>query len=327
MSGFETCFETRAAFSPAHITGFFQICNHSDPHQKGSVGAGLVLNKGISSSVTTFSGSGETVLSFNGIQKASDFSDESANSVLTVISEISKLAEEKYGSAFHFKIEEQSSLPAGSGFGLSAAGAISTAFAAASSLHLAIPKSELIELAHYAEVVSGSGLGDVAGEAAGGLAVREIPGGPRFGKYESISLTASDLRKKVYCLVLGELSTKSIITDDSRISEINKAGESALRNFLKKPDLDSFMTESLAFTKTVGLLDSAAEKLIDSIDSADGKAAQAMLGNTVFAIPSDREGADEYVLNQMKKFGDVHECRIGTEKPHVICRHFKSVQL
>ncbi|WNY22882.1 hypothetical protein MmiHf6_01740 [Methanimicrococcus hongohii] len=320
-------FETRSAYSPGHITGFFQICNHADPHQKGSVGAGLVLNNGVSSVVQTFQGEGKTVITFNGIQKAADFSDESANSVLTVISEISKLAEEKYGSAFHFNIDEQSNLPAGSGFGLSAAGAISTAFAAGSSLRIAVPKSEFIEMAHYAEVVSGSGLGDVAGETAGGLAVRENPGGPKFGKYYSVPLSNSELQKKIYCLVLGELSTKSVISDDDCIQRINKAGAAALQSFLKKPGLESFMDESFKFTKDIGLLGKTAEKVIDSIDSADGKAAQAMLGNTVFAIPSNREGADEYIRDLMKKHGDVYECKIGTEKPHVICRHFKSFQL
>ncbi|MBZ3936088.1 pantoate kinase [Methanimicrococcus blatticola] len=313
-------FETRTAFSPGHITGFFQIRNHSDPHTKGSVGAGLVLNKGIHSTVTPHSGNGETVVHLNGI-KQSD-SDDSTNAVLTVISEISALAEQKYKTPFHFEIKESSSLPVGSGFGLSAAGALSTAFAANSALHLGLSKNELVEIAHYAEVINGSGLGDVAGEAAGGLAVREVPGGSKHGKFYSVPLSKSDLQKKIYCLVLGELSTKSVITNEDSAKKINSAGTDALNNFLQKPDLNSFMNESLSFTKSIGLLSPDAEKIIDSIDKADGTAAQAMLGNTVFAIPSDREGAGEHIFELMQKFGDVYECRIETNGPHVCLSAF-----
>ncbi|MDL2261761.1 hypothetical protein LJC08_06000, partial [Methanimicrococcus sp. OttesenSCG-928-J09] len=59
-SDFSSKYEPRTAFSPGHITGFFQICGHTNPHQKGSVGAGLVLNKGIHSTVTPIEGVGET---------------------------------------------------------------------------------------------------------------------------------------------------------------------------------------------------------------------------------------------------------------------------
>lgn len=321
-------FEQRTAFSPGHITGFFQICGHTNPYQKGSVGAGLVLNKGIHSTVTPFQGSGDTSVFLNGQKMTAEISahgnpntfetpDDSTNAVLTVASQISEIAENKYGSPFHFKIEENSVLPVGSGFGMSAAGALGTAFAANSALQLGLSKEKLTEIAHYAEVINGSGLGDVAGEASGGLAVREQPGGPAHGKYYSVPLLDSDYNRKVYCLVLGELSTKAVITDDYYIQKINRAGKSALSNFLKKPTLGSFMSESLTFTKSIGLLSPEAEKVIDSIDAADGSASQAMLGNTVFAIPSDREGADEYILNLMDKYGDVYECKIEKDGPYV----------
>lgn len=317
-------FHQRTAFSPGHITGFFQICDHADPHLKGSVGAGIVLNKGIHSTVMPFEGSGETTVFLNGSLQttASCFSDDAVNAVLTVVSKLSEAAEKKYKMPFHFKIEESSGLPVGSGFGLSAAGALSTAFAINSALNLALPPKELIEIAHIAEVVNGSGLGDVAGEASGGLAVREKPGGSLNGKFYSVPLLKSDYQKKIYCLVLGELSTRSVITDDASRRKINRAGGEALRSFLEKPTLEIFMDESLKFTRSVGLLSPQAEKVIDSIDSGDGKAAQAMLGNTVFAVPSDQKGAAENISDLMQKFGDVYECRIEKNGPHVCLSAF-----
>lgn len=315
-------FETRTAFSPGHITGFFRVCNHFNPHQKGSIGAGLVLNKGIYSTVTPFVGSGVSSVFLNGKLKSTTLADDSTNTVLTVISELSSRASQKYGFDFHFKVEEIGNIPAGCGFGLSAAGALSTAFAINSSLKLDLSKEELVEIAHYSEVINGSGLGDVVGESVGGLAVREIPGGSAHGTFYSISLSKEELGKKIYCLVLGELSTKEVITNSRHIQNINSAGKSALFHFLKKPSLSSFMENSKQFTKTVGLLSAEAEKVIDSIDPEDGIAAQAMLGNTVFALSSGREGADEHILKVMKKFGDVYECRIETKGPRVCLSDF-----
>lgn len=315
-------FETRTAFSPGHITGFFQICNHPNPHQKGSIGAGLVLNKGIYSTVTPFVGSGESSVFLNGNLKSTTLADDSTNTVLTVISELSSIASQKYGSDFHFKVEETGNIPIGSGFGLSAAGALGTAFAINSSLNLDLSKEELVEIAHYSEVINGSGLGDVAGEAVGGLAVREVPGGAMHGKFYSVPLSESELQKKIYCLVLGELSTREVITNSGRIQKINSAGKSTLSNFLKNPSLLSFMENAKTFTKKVGLLSADAETVIDSIDPVDGIAAQAMLGNTVFAISSGREGSDEYISSLMQKFGDVYECKIETNGPHVCLSAF-----
>ena len=40
------------AFSPAHITGFFEICdNNKEPLLKGSRGAGISLKKGVTTKV------------------------------------------------------------------------------------------------------------------------------------------------------------------------------------------------------------------------------------------------------------------------------------
>ncbi|MCL2549993.1 MAG: pantothenate kinase [Methanimicrococcus sp.] len=319
-------FEPQTAFSPGHITGFFQIFNHTDPHMKGSLGGGLVLNQGIRSTVTPFLGEGETTVHLNGRKKAADFSDESANAVLTAVSELSKVAFDKYNSPFHFKIEESGVLPVGSGFGLSAAGALSAAYAINSALNLGFSSSQLTEIAHLAEVINGSGLGDVAGESVGGLAVREKPGGPLRGKFYSLPLSKIELQKKVYCLVLGELSTKSVITDEPSIRRINEFGGIALSSFLKMPNLESFMRESLYFTKNVGLLSPKAEKAISQISESGGMAAQAMLGDTVFAVsPDDKDDkgdkgdkdADDCLFNLMREFGDVYECRIETKGPYL----------
>jgi len=39
------------AYAPGHITGFFQIYEHENPHRKGSTGCGIVLNGGVTTEV------------------------------------------------------------------------------------------------------------------------------------------------------------------------------------------------------------------------------------------------------------------------------------
>jgi len=302
-----------AAFSPGHVTGFFKICHHDDPHQKGSVGAGIVLDKGIRSFVTPFKGRGETVLKLDG----------QISPCLTVhfaVSMISEIAEKKYGAPFHFEIQETSDLPVGCGFGMSAAGTLSTVFAINSALDLGLGVSELAEIAHVAEVTNGSGLGDVSGESLGGLVIREKPGGPKFGKYYSLDTPP----KKVFCLTMGELSTKSVITHPVHMSSINKAGESALQKFLLNQSLASFMEESHRFTKGAGLLSDAAKEVIDSIPPEFGCGAQAMIGNTVFAMANhfdsreEETKAEEILFSLLRRHGTVYECRIGSVGPHIL---------
>ena len=305
-------FKPAAAFSPGHLTGFFKICSHTDPHQKGSVGAGIVLDKGIRSFVTPFLGGGESVLKLND-------QISSCTTVLSAASMISDIAEKKYGTPFHFEILETSDLPVGSGFGMSAAGTLSTVFAISHSLKLGLPVSELVEIAHISEVTNGSGLGDVAGESLGSLVVRKKPGGPKFGAYYSLNVPS----KKVFCLVLGELSTKKVISDPVHMSAINKAGESALQNFLKKQTSESFMEESRRFTKDVGLLSDAAKEVLDSIPPKFGCGAQAMIGNTVFSManhfdsPEDEAEAEDILFSLLGSYGTVYECRIGSAGPHI----------
>ena len=47
------------AYAPGHITGFFQIHEHEDPHRKGSTGCGIVLNGGVTTEVKVGKSVGE----------------------------------------------------------------------------------------------------------------------------------------------------------------------------------------------------------------------------------------------------------------------------
>ncbi len=48
-------------FAPAHITGFFEIVENMDPIKKGSKGAGVALDSGVTTDVEIKDGSGVSV--------------------------------------------------------------------------------------------------------------------------------------------------------------------------------------------------------------------------------------------------------------------------
>ncbi|WP_338099105.1 pantoate kinase [Methanolapillus africanus] len=304
-------FSPKTVFCPGHITGFFQICNHDDPHQKGSIGCGIALDKGLLTTVNVSANKTEVIL--NGKK-------EPGETTLAVVSEMKKRAEMKYNRSFEFSISGVSDFPPGSGFGISAAGALGAAFAINESLNLGLSRDDLVEMAHVAEVKAGSGLGDVAGESLGGLVLREKPGGAQFGKFYKIPAP----EKKVFCLVMGELSTKDVISNPEHIKAINDAGKKAMENFRKTKTIESFMKESFNFTNQIGLLSSHARKAIDAVDENMGMAAQAMLGNTVFAMTKDfkdktlEKEAEEHILKTFQKYGTVYECKIGNHGPTLI---------
>ena len=52
-----------SVFVPSHITGFFSIIDNEDPLLKGSLGAGVLLDKGV---ITEIGECGEFSISING---------------------------------------------------------------------------------------------------------------------------------------------------------------------------------------------------------------------------------------------------------------------
>ncbi|WP_342304535.1 pantoate kinase [Methanolobus sp. ZRKC5] len=256
---------TARAFAPAHITGFFQIHDHDEPMKKGSTGCGVVLDKGVYTTVTIGEDITDTVVSLNGNKVA-------GNTSKAVVEAMTELP---------VKVESVSDIPIGCGFGASGAGALGTAYALNHALSLELTAIQLNDIAHVAEVSNGSGLGDVTGQAFGGIPVRKTPGAPSIATVDLIPSSEAE----VYCVVLGELSTKSVLNNPEMVRDINTAGKEALRKLMQKPSVENFMLCSNEFTIQSRLV---SEKVMDAIEAARSigvTASQAMLGNAVFSIP------------------------------------------
>lgn len=284
------------AFAPAHITGFFEIHPHDDPRRMGSTGCGIVLDRGVETSVLIDESIDHTTVKLNGsiVQKGT------IHTVAEMLTDAPVM------------VESTANVPIGCGFGASGAGALGAAYALNRALSLDLTTEQLTETAHVAEVKNGSGLGDVIGQAHGGIVIRTRAGAPPFGKVNRIP--ASDY--KVLCIVLGEIPTKSVLEDTRAVRQINSAGKDALKSLLKAPTVENFMMQSRDFAVKTGLVSECALDIIETVESAGGMASQAMLGDTVFAIVT--EESESGVRETMEKVGGVLEYRVSSCGPKLI---------
>jgi len=148
---------TGRAFAPAHITGFFEIHENTDPRRKGSTGCGVVLSGGVETTVTVDGSIDRTVVTLNG----AEVEDSATHTVVRTLTDAA------------VRVKSTANIPTGCGFGASGAGALSTAYALDQVLSLDRTANQLAEAAHVAEVTNRSGLGDVAAQSHGGLVINE----------------------------------------------------------------------------------------------------------------------------------------------------------
>ena len=264
------------AFCPAHITGLFEIKNDEPyPLKKGSRGGGLCLALGARSDVEITNK--PTRILING--------KESEAPVTRFILK-SLLKNRPYNAIVKTKLD----LPMGQGFGMSGAGALSSALALKKALAIkdsSEPTFEQVyQIAHIAEVTYLSGLGDISAMIQGGFPLRSEEGPPPFGKVSGIS-TEGWNDASVFVAVLGPpLSTKSVLQNPSKKEFINKAGTNLVDRLIEEPTIKNLFRLSYEFAKLSGLMSievsSACEKL-----NKFGSCSMAMLGNSIFFIPDN----------------------------------------
>jgi len=262
------------AFAPAHITGFFTIHLEDNPLKSGSTGAGLCLEAGARVKIQE----GNPGIRVNG----------TPTSLPTTAQIIPG----------HLGVEVELDVPLGCGFGASGAITLATALA----LNPGLTLNRLAAQAHRAEVEHRTGLGDVAAQTLGGAVIRTSPGYPF--KLDRIPTPPLEI-----CWVsLGKLKTSEIL-ETTNTKEINRAGKKALKNLLKKPTLQNLMLQSRTFAQTTGLLTPELQDILEAAEAADSLASQAMLGNTIFAIPP--MGKEENLIETLKTFGSTGTSQIN----------------
>ncbi len=251
--------EESTAFVPGHITGFFSAHPDDDPTKAGSRGAGVTLTDGVEVTVEPATDDTSTVVL--------DGQECEVDPVGTVLETLEVSA----------RVEAESELPIGSGFGVSGAMALGTALAANRVFERKLSWNELVTIAHGAEVQAGTGLGDVVAQAHGGIPIRLEPGAPQVNKLDAIPS-----RARVEYVSFGELSTADVLSGET--DQLSAAGKQALSRVVEEPTLLSFMYASRLFAREAGLLTEQVARTIGDVTEADGQASMAMLGETVFAL-------------------------------------------
>ena len=292
------------AFSPGHITGFFEIPPSSDEHflNRGSRGAGFSIDRGITTSVQIYESSRPSFqISLNGA-RALD-----ADVSKWVLEKYSNLAERPYFA----KVDHEIGIPVGFGLGSSGAAALSLSYALDEALGLGLGKIRAAQIAHEADISCKTGLGTVIAEYVGGFEMRTGVGAPGVGQ-----ITNMDLHDHVaVVLCLSPISTKAFLTN--RIDEVNGLGGKMLEKLAMTRNVEDFLKMSRDFAETIGLTKGICKGPIDALRAKGFDASVALFGETVFTlVPRARS---KEARDALKGFGGtVFACRINSGGARVL---------
>lgn len=270
------------AFAPGHISGFFEPVYYSnDFSRSGSRGAGLSIKFGALSKV---------VIKDSTIQNIEVYiNGKKSPAPVTKLALKYMIGENK----LNIVVKTNLDLPVGQGFGMSAAGALSTCLATAKICGL--KDTDALRASHFAEVNLKTGLGDVISSFLGGFEIRRSPGIPPWGFIEHIP----GKYDVVICIIGSKINTKKVLENQSHIAKITEYGNFCTKKILENPSIENFFYLSDVFTKKTGL---ATKKINDAIESCKkyGNVSMCMLGNSIFAIGKTGE-----ISNVLSSYGKI----------------------
>jgi pantoate kinase len=267
-----------ASFSPAHITGFFQIFDKPrNPLFRGSRGAGVSLTKGVKTTVRLRKSQKRSVKI-----KINSRTNETAQVSSSVVDAFLSIAGEKC----RIEIEHEIGVPIGCGLGSSGAGALGLALALNETLGLELSKIEAAQIAHIAEVKCRTGLGTVIAELSGGLEIRVKPGAPGIGEVKPVNANGDYV---VVCLPFGPISTKKALTDPKLRRLINKHGGKLVDELAAQPSVDRFMQLSRSFAEDTMLITDRVRKVLIDANNHGFASSMAIFGETAFSLVKQNE--------------------------------------
>lgn len=278
------------AFSPGHITGFFEA-----PHEisyfhflhRGSKGAGFSIDRGIATTAYLYeSAKSEYQISINGVKS------RNAEVSKWVIEEYLKLADRPYFISIQHDVE----IPIGFGLGSSGAAALSLSYALNQVLDTGLNRTQAAQIAHHAEIACNTGLGTVIAEFAGGFEMRTSAGAPGIGSVSKIDL---DKNYKAVVLCLAPILTRSFLTN--RINEINGLGGIMLSKLSASRSLDDFLKMSHGFAEMLSLTKGRCKRPIAALKTRGIESSVALFGQTVFTVVSEERVAE--AAGALREFG------------------------
>jgi len=285
------------AFSPAGISSFFEIRDKRpdgrpfrNPARAGARGGGLVTSRGIVTRIRLRPASRSRI----SIRIDGKVAPEARTS-LSTISELLRLS----GQNYEVTAEHRVSVPIGSGYGASAAGALSAALAFSEAADLGMSMNQIGTVVHLAEIANGTGLGTVGPLLTGGFVITKKSGGPGIAVIDRLSVSQ---RLKVVSACFGPISTKAALRSSSLRKKVNRLGNSTFRSIVKDPRPYTFMKASKAFAYGLGLMTARTARLIELMETSGAVGAtQNMLGQAAHAV-AEEDMANTVLRNVKKRF-------------------------
>jgi pantoate kinase len=273
------------AFCPGHISGYFKRVQGVSRWTTGSIGAGVVISEGVRAEVRK---------------------TERPHPLVTIesVNPEGRIVESDKGSApieyilerLHLNAEVRTfcRVPIGSGFGMSAAALLSSISALNTLFHLGLEPVEVAALAHEAEIVHRSGLGDVAAcqEGDGGIVCRKGPG------IDAPMVRLPDSSGPIAAVNFGPLDTACVLDSDAVMQRVEASYPDKCPQ-----NVEDFFALSLHFAQNSGLITPEVEEVLEACERSHVPASMTMLGNGVFAYGNDAREC-------LAPFGHVFECSI-----------------
>lgn len=257
------------AFAPGHITGFFRPdLSARDPRGRGSVGAGVVLDRG-AWATAWWSPGGRDGLALRSRPRIP----------LPISRAVARHL--KGSTRGRLEVDLSHDLPVGQGLGMSAAGAVATGLAVAAAMR--IPASRAWQWAHLAELAGRGGLGGVAAIGGGGWERRIRPGLAPWGATVHSAATAP-----LRLVPIGRpMPSREILSDPGRLGRMARAGARAVGRFGRDPTWASYWREAERFTDEIEMMPADVRGLIRHARSDRFAIAQAMFGRLLVVAPRD----------------------------------------
>ena len=292
------------AFSPGHVTGFFEIPHIKSSHflYRGSKGAGFSIDRGITTTAYVYeSAKVGYQISINGVEARN--------------AEVSSWIAEEYlmhaSKQYFLNIEHEVGIPVGFGLGSSGAGALSLSYALNEALASGLSRTQAAQVAHRAEIACKTGLGTVIAEFAGGFELRTSAGAPGVGYVTKIDL--QDYKAVVLCL--APISTKSFLT--YRMDEINGLGGVMLGKLSESRSVDEFLKMSKEFAGTLGLTEGCCKAPMAALRAKGIESSTALFGETVFTLVPQARAKE--ARDALKGFGGtLFVCNIDSSGARVL---------
>ncbi len=297
------------AFSPCHITGFFQICDESkDPLYVGSRGSGLSIRDGVKTTVKVERGlKPSSHIWINGVPTSFEVSEHLLNTFISRFEEL-----RKFKILVHHRVE----VPIGAGLGTSGAAALGLALALNELFDLGMSRVEAAQLAHIAEVECKTGLGTVIAETYGGFEIRTRAGAPGIGEVINVPIPEDSA---MFCLIFGPISTSSLLADGDVCRRINMIGGKFVDEMIENPTVNNFMRLSRNFAENVGLMSDEVRKISKIMDDDGIIVSMPMFGDGIFTVCDDELIKEIYsLLNRYCFNGKMFVSEIDFEGARII---------